>query len=71
MDTHSLWFLNDGSDTYLNPGYYGTYTAIDLTITRPNLLLDLSRRVLDTPLHKFHDIAPIVKNQAQVSDNLV
>ena len=35
MDNHSLCFLNDGSYTYLHPGY-GTYTAIDLTITQPN-----------------------------------
>ena len=46
MDNHSLCFLNDGSYTYLHPGY-GTYTAIDLTITQPNLLLDCSWRVLD------------------------
>ena len=46
MDNHSLCFLNDGSYTYLHPGY-GTYTAIDLTITQPNLLLDFSWRVLD------------------------
>ena len=45
MDNHSLCFL-DGSYTYLHPGY-GTYTAIDLTITQPNLLLDFSWRVLD------------------------
>ena len=46
MDNNSLCFLNDGSYTYLHPGY-GTYTAIDLTITQPNLLLDFSWRVLD------------------------
>ena len=46
MDNHSLCILNDGSYTYLHPGY-GTYTAIDLTITQPNLLLDFSWRVLD------------------------
>ena len=46
MDNHSLCFLNDGSYTYFHPGY-GTYTAIDLTITQPNLLLDFSWRVLD------------------------
>ena len=39
-----LSLMNDGSYTYLHPGY-GTYTAIDLTITDPGLLLDFSWKV--------------------------
>ena len=35
----ALCILNDGSHTYLHPGY-GTYSAIDLTIADPELLLD-------------------------------
>ena len=35
----ALCILNDGLHTYLHPGY-GTYTAIDLTIADPELLLD-------------------------------
>ena len=61
MDNHSLCFLNDGSYTYLHPGY-GTYTAIDLTITQPNLLLDFSWRVLDDLCGSDH-FPIIIKHQ--------
>ena len=61
MDNHSLCFLNDGSYTYLHPGY-GTYTAIDLTITQPNLLLDFSWRVLDDLCGSDH-FPIVVKHQ--------
>ena len=46
MNNHSLCFRKNSSDTCLHLGY-GTYTAIDLTITQPSLLLDFSWRVLD------------------------
>lgn len=39
-----LW--NDGSFTYLHPGH-GIYSAIDLSICDPDLLLDFSWRALD------------------------
>ena len=61
MDNHSLCFLNDGSYTYLHPGY-GTYTAMDLTITQPNLLLDCSWRVLDDLCGSDH-FPIVVKHQ--------
>ena len=61
MDNHSLCFLNDGSYTYLHPGY-GTYTAIDLTITQPNLLLDFLWRVLDDLCGSDH-FPIVVKHQ--------
>ena len=61
MDNYSLCFLNDGSYTYLHPGY-GTYTAIDLTITQPNLLLDFSWRVLDDLCGSDH-FPIVVKHQ--------
>ena len=61
MDNHSLCFLNDGSYTYLHPGYR-TYTAIDLTITQPNLLLDFSWRVLDDLFGSDH-FPIVVKHQ--------
>ena len=46
LANHALCILNDGSSTYLHPGY-GTYSAIDLTISVPSLLLDFSWRVED------------------------
>ena len=42
----NLCFLNDGSDTYLHPGY-GSYSSIDLSICDPSLLLDYSWQVHD------------------------
>ena len=65
MDNHSLCFLNDGSYTYLHPGY-GTYTAIDLTINQPNLLLDFSWRVLDDLCGSDH-FPIVIKHQGQAT----
>jgi len=39
-----LCIFNDGTDTYLSPGN-GFYSAIDLTVTDPSLLLDFSWKV--------------------------
>ena len=41
-----LCIFNDGTDTYLHPGN-GSYSAIDLTVTDPSLLLDFSWKVHD------------------------
>ena len=49
LEDQALCLLNDGSKTYLHPGY-GTYSAIDLTLTVPDLMLDFSWRVL----HDLH-----------------
>ena len=38
--------LNDGSDTYMHPGT-GTYTAIDLSLTTPDILHEFSWEVHD------------------------
>ena len=42
----NLCILNDGSNTYLNPGN-GSYSPIDLTMVDPSLLLDLHWSVHD------------------------
>ena len=44
INRSNLCLMNDGSFTYLHPGY-GTYTAIDLTICDPNIFLDFSWQV--------------------------
>ena len=36
-----LCIFNDGTDTYLHPGN-GSYSAIDIYVTDPSLLLDFS-----------------------------
>lgn len=41
INNKDLCLLNDGSNTYLHPGH-GTYSAIDITICVPELLLDFS-----------------------------
>ena len=46
LNQESLCIFNDGSDTYLHPGN-GSYSAIDLSICDPSLLLDYSWRVHD------------------------
>ena len=46
LNKESLCIFNDGSDTYLHPGN-GSYSAIDLSICDPSLLLDYSWRVHD------------------------
>jgi len=46
INTNNLCILNDGSNTYLHPGY-GTYSVLDLSITDPSLLLDFKWKVLD------------------------
>ena len=45
LNRGSLCLLNDGSPTYIHPGY-GTFTAIDLSICSPSLLQDLEWSVL-------------------------
>ena len=46
LNKEGLCIFNDGSNTYLHPGN-GSYSAIDLTICDPSLLLDFSWRVHD------------------------
>ena len=46
LSQEGLSIFNDGTDTYLHPGN-GCYWAIDLTVTDPSLLLDLSWTVHD------------------------
>lgn len=41
---NNLCLLNDGSSTYLHPGY-GTYSAIDLTLCEPEVIIDFSWQV--------------------------
>ena len=42
LNQEGFCIFNDGSDTYLHPGN-GSYSAIDLTLCDPSLLLDLAR----------------------------
>ena len=42
----NLCMLNDGSNTYLNPGN-GSYSSIDLSLVDPLLLIDLNWSVHD------------------------
>jgi hypothetical protein len=44
LSQEGLCIFNDGTDTYLHPGN-GSYSAIDLTVTDPSLLLDFSWKV--------------------------
>ncbi len=44
ITNNDLCLLNDGSFTYLHPGS-GSYTAIDLSLCSPDLLLDLNFKV--------------------------
>ena len=46
LNQEGLCIFNDGSDTYLHPGN-GSYSAIDLSICDPSLLLDFSWKVHD------------------------
>ena len=46
LNQEGLCISYDGSDTYLHPGN-GSYSAIDLTICDPSLLLDFSWNVHD------------------------
>ena len=46
IDCHNLCIFNDGSNTYLHPGY-GTYSAIDLSLSDPTLFLDFEWSVLN------------------------
>ena len=46
ISSNDLCLFNDGSNTYLHPGY-GTYTAIDLTICDPSLYLDFTWEVTE------------------------
>jgi hypothetical protein len=39
ISQEGLCIFNDGTDTYLHPGN-GSYSAIDLAVTDPSLLLD-------------------------------
>jgi hypothetical protein len=45
--------FNDGTDTYLHPGNE-SYSAIDLTVTDPSLLLDFSWKVHDDLCRSDH-----------------
>jgi hypothetical protein len=46
LSQEGLCIFNDGTDTYLHPGNW-SYSAIDLTVTDPSLLLDFSWKVHD------------------------
>jgi hypothetical protein len=46
LSQEGLCIFSDGTDTYLHPGN-GSYSAIDLTVTDPSLLLDFSWKVHD------------------------
>jgi len=46
LSQEGLCIFTDGADTYLHPGN-GSYSAIDLTVTDPSLLLDFSWKVHD------------------------
>ena len=46
LSQEGLCIFNDGTDTYLHPGN-GFYSAIDLSVTDPSLLLDFSWKVYD------------------------
>ena len=48
-----LCIFNDGTDTYLHP-VNGSYSAIDLTVTDPSLLLDFSWKVHDDLCGRDH-----------------
>ena len=41
INTSNVCLLNDGSPTYLHPGY-GTYTSIDLCVCSPSIFLDFT-----------------------------
>jgi hypothetical protein len=44
ISQEGLCIFNNGTDTYLHPGN-GSYSAIDLTVTDPSLLLHFSLKV--------------------------
>jgi hypothetical protein len=46
LSDHQLCIFNDGANTYLHPAT-GTYTAIDLSITNPELIQDFKWFVHD------------------------
>jgi hypothetical protein len=46
LSQEGLCIFNVGTDTYLHPGNW-SYSAIDLTVTDPSLLLDFSWKVHD------------------------
>ena len=46
LSKEGFCIFNDGTDTYLHPGN-GSYSAIDLTVTDPSLLLYFSWKVND------------------------
>ena len=66
LNKEGLCIFNDGSSTYLHPGY-GTFSSIDLSICDPSILLDYSWSV-------HHDLCgsdhfPIIlKNLFQTSE---
>ena len=53
LSQEGLCISNDGTDTYLHPGN-GSYSAIDLTVTDPSLLLDFSWKVHDDLCGRDH-----------------
>lgn len=50
---NDLCLLNDGSSTFLHPGY-GTYSAIDLTLCEPEIVTDFSWQVWKDPCGSDH-----------------
>ena len=62
MADHDLCLLNDGSNTYLHPGY-GTFSAIDLTICSPTIFMDLKWEVYEDQCGSDH--YPIFANIIQ------
>jgi hypothetical protein len=53
LSQEGLCIFNDGTDTYLHTGN-GSYSAIDLTVTDPSLLLDFSWKVHDDLCRSGH-----------------
>ena len=59
ITNNDICLLNDGSYTYLHPGS-GTYTAIDLSLCSPNLLLEVQFKVEEDSFGSDH--FPIILN---------
>ena len=60
LNDYSLCLFNDGSPTYLHPGH-GTFSAIDLSICDPTLLLDFEWKVLEDT-HGSDHFPILIKN---------
>ena len=53
ISQEGLCIFNNGTDTYLHPGN-GFYSAIDLTVADPSLLLEFSQKVHDDLCENYH-----------------